>query len=117
MKKFFTTILLTLLLNQINAQQEFYGKWYGISYNTTIDISCENNKTVIKTILNDTGEVIKEKLVTYSDETLRSTLNYKKNNWSVNKIYTFYNKNKIAVNYNNKEINTTVFFKKIKNKK
>lgn len=114
MKKLFITLLVTLSFNCF-SQDEFYGKWYDSSFNVTIDISHENDKTAIKTILNNTGEVVEEKFISYSDKILTSTLNYKENNWNVSKIYTFYNKNKIAVNYNNKEINTTIFFEKQKN--
>lgn len=114
MKKLFIILLATLSFNCF-SQSEFYGKWYDSSFNVTIDISYENDETVIKTILNNNGEIIKETFIAYNDKILKSTLSYKENNWKVNKIYTFYNKNKIAVNYNNKEINTTIFFEKQKN--
>ena len=114
MKKLFIALLLGLSFNCF-SQSEFHGKWIDTCFNVTIYISSENSKTVIQTILNETGEVIDEEFITYKEGVLRSTIDYRENNWKVNKIYTFYNKNKIAVNYNNKQINTTIFFENQKN--
>jgi hypothetical protein len=87
MKKFFTITLLIILLNQINAQQEFLGNWGSNGIATDISVSIVENKINVSSVSSVSGNPLQTTDVRYNKNKLYLKNNYVPNNWKTNVVF------------------------------
>ena len=86
MKKFFTTLLI-ILLNQINAQQEFLGNWSSNGLATDISVSMVENKINVNSVSSVSGNPLQTTEIRYNKNKLYLKNNYVPNNWKTNVVF------------------------------